>query len=321
MKHIAKLVLLGSLLCSCTFAAAQDYPARPLRMILGFAPGGSTDLVARVLAQKMAATWNQQVVVDNRPGANGMIGADLVAKATPDGHTLLLSSIGPMAINASLYKMPYDIVKDFAPVTYTGNVTNLLVVHPSVPAANVRELMALAKAQPGKLTFGSSGAGGAPHMAVELFKILAKVDVVHVPYKGGGPAMADLVGGQISGSFASMPSSIPFVRNGKLRALAVTAPKRSPAAPEVPTVSEAGIPGFSVLDWQGMFTTAKTPAPVVNKLNAEIKRALALPDVIEKLATAGVEIQTTSPEEWGRFVQSEIEKWAKVVKTAGIKLE
>lgn len=321
MKHIAKLVLLGSLLCNCTFAAAQDYPARPLRMILGFAPGGSTDLVARVLAQKMAATWNQQVVVDNRPGANGMIGADLVAKATPDGHTLLLSSIGPMAINASLYKMPYDIVKDFAPVTYTGNVTNLLVVHPSVAAANIKELVALAKAQPGKLTFGSSGAGGAPHMAVELFKILAKVEVVHVPYKGGGPAMADLVGGQISGSFASMPSSIPFVRNGKLRALAVTAPKRSPAAPEVPTVSESGIPGFSVLDWQGMFTTAKTPAPVVNKLNAEIKRALTLPDVIEKLATAGVEIQTTSPEEWGRFVQSEIEKWAKVVKTAGIKLE
>ena len=321
MKQVAKLVMLGGLLCTCALAAAQDYPARPLRMILGFAPGGSTDLVARVLAQKMAATWNQQVVVDNRPGANGMIGADLVAKATPDGHTLLLSSIGPMAINASLYKMPYDIVKDFAPVTYTGNVTNLLVVHPSVAAANVKELIALAKAQPGKLAFGSSGAGGAPHMAVELFKILAKVEVVHVPYKGGGPAMADLVGGQISGSFASMPSSIPFVRNGKLRALAVTAPKRSPAAPEVPTVSEAGIPGFSVLDWQGMFTTAKTPAAVVSKLNAEIKRALTLPDVIEKLATTGVEIQTTSPEEWGRFVQSEIEKWAKVVKTAGIKLE
>jgi len=292
-----------------------------MRMILGFAPGGSTDLVARVLAQKMAENWNQQVVVDNRPGANGMIGADLVAKATPNGHTLLLSSIGPMAINASLYKMPYDIVKDFAPITYTGNVTNLLVVHPGVAAANIKELVALARAQPGKLTFGSSGSGGAPHMAVELFKILAKVDVVHVPFKGGGPAMASLVGGQISGSFASMPSSIPFVRTGKLRALAVTAPKRSPAAPEVPTVSESGIPGFSVLDWQGMFTTAKTPAAVVGKLNAEIRRALTLPDVIEKLGTAGVEIQTTSPEEWGRFVQSEIEKWAKVVKTAGIKLE
>ena len=180
-------------------ALAQNYPARPIRLILGFAPGGSTDLVARVVGQKMAEAWGQQVVIDNRPGANGMIGADLVAKASPDGYSLLLSSIGPMAINASLYKMPYDIVADFAPVTYTGNVTNLLVVHPSVPATNVKELIALAKAQPGKLTFGSSGTGGAPHMAVELFKILANVNVVHVPYKGGGPAMADLVGGQISG--------------------------------------------------------------------------------------------------------------------------
>jgi len=321
MKKTISLAMFGGLLCACAMAVAQDFPTRPLRLIIGFAPGGSTDLVARVVAQKLSATIGQQVVVDNRPGANGMIGAELVAKAAPDGHTLLLSSIGPMAINASLYKMSYDIVKDFAPITYTGNVSNLLVVHPSVPAANVKELIALAEARPGKLAFGSSGTGGAPHMAVELFKILAKVDVVHVPYKGGGPAMIDLVGGQISGSFASMPSSIPFVRSGKLRALAVTAPKRSPAAPEVPTVSEAGIPGFSVLDWQGMFTTAKTPVTAVSKLNTEIKRALALPDVIEKLAATGVEIQTTSPEEWGRFVKSEIEKWAKVVKTAGIKLE
>jgi tripartite-type tricarboxylate transporter receptor subunit TctC len=321
MKIATTLMIYATLLSASAAATAQDFPTRPLRLIIGFAPGGSTDLVARVIAQKMAASMSQQVVVDNRPGANGMIGAELVAKATPDGHTLLLSSIGPMAINASLYKMPYDIVRDFAPVTYTGNVTNLLVVHPSVAATSVKDLIALAKAQPGKLTFGSSGTGGAPHMAVELFKILAKVDVVHVPYKGGGPAMADLVGGQITGSFASMPSSIPFVRSGKLRALAVTAPKRSPAAPEVPTVSEAGVPGFTVLDWQGMFTTAKTPPALVGKLNTEIRRALALPDVAEKLAGAGVEIQTTSPEEWGKFVKSEIEKWAKVVKTAGIKLE
>ena len=265
---------------------AQDYPARPIRLILGFAPGGSTDLVARVVGQKLAEAWGQQVVVDNRPGANGMIGADLVAKANPDGYSLLLSSIGPMAINASLYKMPYDIVADFAPVTYTGNVTNLLVVHPSVAAANVKELIALAKAQPGKLTFGSSGTGGAPHMAVELFRILAKVNVVHVPYKGGGPAMADLVGGQISGSFASMPSSIPFVRAGKLRALAVTAPRRSPAEPQIPTISEAGIPGFAVLDWQGLFTTARTPPAIVAKLNAEAVRILALPDVGTCRATA-----------------------------------
>jgi tripartite-type tricarboxylate transporter receptor subunit TctC len=306
---------------ACAASFAQVYPSRPIRMILGFAPGGSTDLVARIVAQKMSESWSQQVVVDNRPGANGMIGADLVAKANPDGYSLLLSSIGPMAINASLYKMPYDIVTEFAPVTYTGNVTNLLVVHPSVAAANVKELIALAKAQPGKLTFGSSGTGGAPHMAVELFKILAKVNVVHVPYKGGGPAMADLVGGQITGSFASMPSSIPFVRAGKLRALAVTAPKRSPAEPQIPTISEAGIPGFSVLDWQGLFTTAKTPPAVVAKLNAEVVRILALPDVVEKLAIAGVEIQTSTPKQWGDFVKSEITKWAKVVKEAGVKVE
>jgi len=317
-----RLLIVGAALAAATAASpAQDYPARPIRLILGFAPGGSTDLVARVVGQKMAEAWIQQVVVDNRPGANGMIGADLVAKANPDGYSLLLSSIGPMAINASLYKMPYDIVADFAPVTYTGNVTNLLVVHPSVAAASVKELIALAKAQPGKLTFGSSGTGGAPHMAVELFKILAKVNVVHVPYKGGGPAMADLVGGQISGSFASMPSSIPFVRAGKLRALAVTAPKRSPAEPQVPTISEAGIPGFAVLDWQGLFTTAKTPPAIVNKLNAEVVRILALPDVVEKLAVAGVEIQTSTPREWGDFVKSEIAKWGKVVKEAGIKVE
>ena len=317
-----RLLIVGAALTATTAASlAQDYPARPIRLILGFAPGGSTDLVARVVGQKMAEAWAQQVVVDNRPGANGMIGADLVAKANPDGYSLLLSSIGPMAINASLYKMPYDIVADFAPISYTGNVTNLLVVHPSVAAANVKELIALAKAQPGKLTFGSSGTGGAPHMAVELFKILAKVNVVHVPYKGGGPAMADLVGGQISGSFASMPSSIPFVRAGKLRALAVTAPKRSPAEPQIPTISEAGIPGFAVLDWQGLFTTAKTPPAIVNKLNAEVVRILALPDVVEKLAVAGVEIQTSTPREWGDFVKSEIAKWGKVVKEAGIKVE
>ena len=321
MKLKRNLAVGITLMNACTAAFAQDFPVRPIRMILGFAPGGSTDLVARVVAAKMTESWGQQAVVDNRPGANGMIGADLVAKANPDGYSLLLSSIGPMAINASLYKMPYDIVADFAPITYTGNVTNLLVVHPSVAATSVKELIALAKAQPGKLTFASSGTGGAPHMAVELFKILAKVNVVHVPYKGGGPAMADLVGGQISGSFASMPSSIPFVRAGKLRALAVTAPKRSPAEPQVPTISEAGIPGFSVVDWQGLFTTAKTPPAVVAKLNKEVVRILALPDVVERLATAGVEIQTSTPKEWGDFVKSEIAKWSKVVKEAGVKVE
>jgi hypothetical protein len=302
-------------------SAEQIYPSRPIRLILGFAPGGSTDLVARVMAQKMALSFNQQVVVDNRPGANGMIGADIVAKASPDGYTLLLSSIGPMAINASLYKMPYDIDKDFSPVTYTGNVTNLLVIHPSIAANSIKDLISLLKLQPGKFAFGSSGTGGAPHMAIELFKILANVNLTHIPYKGGGPAMTDLVGGQIAGSFSSMPSSIGFVRNGKLKALAVTAPKRSLAAPDIPTMSEAGLPGFVVLDWQGLFTTAKTPALIVKKLNAESIRILSLQEVIDKLSTAGVEIQTSNSEEWGRFVHSEIEKWSKVIKTANIKME
>jgi tripartite-type tricarboxylate transporter receptor subunit TctC len=298
---------------------AETYPSRPIRLVVPFPPGGSTDLVARVVGQKMSEHWGQQVVIDNRGGANGMIGADLVAKATPDGYSLVLGTIGPMAINASLYKMPYDIVRDFAPVTYTANIGNVLVVNPAVPAHNVKELIALASTRP--LTFGSSGTGGAPHMAIELFKLMAKVPITHIPYKGGGPAMADLVGGQISGSFASIPSSIAFIKSGKLRALGVSAGKRSAALPDVPTISESGLPGFSVLDWQGMFTTAKTPPDVVRKLNAEIVRDLALPDVVERLTTAGVEIQTSSVKEWGDFVKSEIAKWANVVKVSGVKVE
>jgi len=302
-------------------SAAQSYPERPIRLIVPFPPGGSTDLVARVVGQKMSDSWGRQVVIDNRPGANGMIGTDIVAKATPDGYTLVLGTIGPMAINASLYKMPYDILRDLAPITYTANIANVLVVNPTLAAKDVRGLVELARSRPGQLTFGSSGTGGAPHMAVELFKLLAKVNITHVPYKGGGPAMTDLVGGQISGSFASMPSAIGFIKSGKLRALGVSASKRSPALPEVPTVAEGGVTGFSVLDWQGLFTTAKTPADAVNKLNAEAVRILALPDVIERLTASGVEIQTTTPKAWGEFVASEIAKWGKVVKEAGVKPE
>jgi tripartite-type tricarboxylate transporter receptor subunit TctC len=289
-------------------------------LIVPFPPGGSTDLVARVVGQKMGEAWGQQVVIDNRPGANGMIGSDVVAKGIPDGYTIVLGTIGPMAINASLYKMPYDIEKELAPITYTANIANVLVVHPTV-AKDVKELIAGAKAKPGTLTFGSSGTGGAPHMAVELFKLLAKVNVVHVPYKGGGPAMTDLVGGQISGSFASMPSAIGFIKSGKLRALGVSSDKRSPALPEVPTVAEAGVKGFSVLDWQGLFAPAKTPPAIISKLNAEIVRILALPETIERLTAAGVDIQTSTPKAFGDFVRAEIRKWADVVKQAGVKVE
>lgn len=310
----------AALMLASATCIAQAYPTKSIRLIVPFPPGGSTDLVARVVAQKMSDAWSQQVVVDNRPGANGMIGSDLVAKANPDGYSIVLGTIGPMAINASLYKMPYDIVNDLAPISYTANIANVLVVHPGV-AKDVKELLAVAKAKPGSLTFGSSGTGGAPHMAVELFKLLAKVNVVHVPYKGGGPAMTDLVGGQISASFASMPSAIPFIKSGRLRALGVSADKRSPALPDVPTVSEAGVKGFSVLDWQGIFGPAKTPPEIVNKLNAEVVRILALPDVVERLTGAGVEIRTSTPKQFGDFVRAEIKKWANVVKEAGVKVE
>jgi len=321
MRTIRKLSAITLLLFAGVVSAAQDYPAKAVRLIVPFPPGGSTDLVARVVGQKMADAWGKQVVIDNRPGANGMIGSDIVAKANPDGYTIVLGTIGPMAINASLYKMPYDILKDLAPITYTANIANVLVVNPTLAAKDVREMIALARNRPGQLTFGSSGTGGAPHMAVELFKLLAKVNIVHVPYKGGGPAMADLVSGQISGSFASMPSAIAFIKSGKLRALGVSGVKRSPALPEVPTVAEAGVSGFSVLDWQGLFTTAKTPPEIVNKLNAESVRILALPDVVDRLTAAGVDIQTTTPKAWGEFVAAEISKWSKVVKEAGVKVE
>jgi tripartite-type tricarboxylate transporter receptor subunit TctC len=321
MRTIRSLLTITLLLLVSTASIAQDYPSKAIRLIVPFPPGGSTDLVARVVGQKMADSWGKQVVIDNRPGANGMIGSDIVAKANPDGYTIVLGTIGPMAINASLYKMPYDILKDLAPITYTANIANVLVVNPTLAAKDVRELIALARTRPGPLTFGSSGTGGAPHMAVELFKLLAKVNIVHVPYKGGGPAMADLVSGQISGSFASMPSAIAFIKSGKLRALGVSGVKRSPALPDVPTVSEAGVSGFSVLDWQGLFTTAKTPPEIVNKLNAESVRILALPDVVERLTAAGVDIQTTTPKAWGEFVAAEISKWSRVVKEAGVKVE
>ena len=321
MRTICRLFTITLLAFVSAASFAQTYPAKAVRLIVPFPPGGSTDLVARVVGQKMADAWGKQVVIDNRPGANGMIGSDIVAKANPDGYSIVLGTIGPMAINASLYNMPYDILKDLAPITYTANIANVLVVTPTLAAKDVREMIAIARTRPGQLTFGSSGTGGAPHMAVELFKLLAKVNVVHVPYKGGGPAMADLVSGQISGSFASMPSSIAFIKSGKLRALGISGTTRSPALPEVPTVSEAGVSGFSVLDWQGLFTTAKTPPEIVNKLNAETVRILALPDVVDRLTAAGVDIQTTTPKAWGDFVAAEITKWGKVVKEAGVKVE
>ena len=314
--------LLAALAALPARAQQGDWPARPVRLIVPFPPGGANDIAARLITQKLAERWGRPVVIDNRGGAGGNIGTEMGARSAPDGYTLTVGSTSTLSTNVSLLpSLPFDPLLDFAPIAMLMTAPYVLIVHGSVPANSMQELVQFAKKNPGMLNYSSFGEGSSAHLVVEMFKSMAGVDVVHVPYKGGGPAMADLVGGQISGSFASMPSSIPFVRAGKLRALAVTAPKRSPAEPQVPTISEAGIPGFAVLDWQGLFTTGKTPPAIVNKLNAEVVRILALPDVVEKLAVAGVEIQTSTSREWGDFVKSEIAKWGKVVKEAGIKVE
>jgi tripartite-type tricarboxylate transporter receptor subunit TctC len=303
-------------------AHAQTYPTKSIRLIVPFPPGGSTDLMGRVLGAKLGEAFNQQVIVENRPGASGMIGNELVARAAPDGYMLTMGTIGAMSVNVSLFKsVPYDATRDFAPVSLTGNVENLLVVHPSVPVRNVKELIALAASKPGLLIFASSGTGNAPHLAGELFNQLANVKMVHLPYKGGGPAMIDLVAGQVSLSFASMPSSLPFAKSGKLRAIAVGGAKRSPAAPDIPTVAESGLPGFEVTDWQGLLAPAKTPAAVTERLNRETIRILNERDVKERLAAAGLQVVTNTPAQFADFIRSEIDKWGKVIRAAGIKPE
>ena len=303
-------------------AAAQTYPNRPIRLVVPFAPGGSADLVARVLGQKLNESWGQQVIVENKPGGSGMIGNDFVAKSAPDGYTLTVGTMGPFSVNQTLFeKVPYDNVRDFAPITLTGIASHVLVANPSVPVLTVNELIALAKTKPGQLAFASSGNGNATHLTFELFKAMAGVDIVHVPYKGGGPAMADLVGGQVSFSFASMPSALPYVQAGRLRAIAVGGAHRSPLFPDVPTVAEAGLPGFVSEDWQGILAPAKTPADVVAKLNSEFVRLLALPDVKAKLAAFGFDAKTSTPQWLAEFIRSETAKWARVLKQSGTKAE
>ena len=320
LSRVALLGLLGA--AFSTMCAAQNYPTKAIRLIVPFPPGGSTDLMGRVLGAKLGETFNQQVVVENRPGASGMIGNELVARAAPDGYMLTMGTIGAMSVNQSLFKsVPYDSTRDFSPVTLTGNVENLLVVHPSVPVQSVKDLIAVAASKPGMLIFASSGTGNAPHLAGELFNQLAKVKMVHLPYKGGGPAMIDLMSGQVSLSFASMPSSLPFAKSGKLRAIAVGGAKRSPAAPEIPTVAENGLPGFDVTDWQGLLAPAKTPAAIIDRLNRETIRILNERDVKERLATAGLQVVTNTPAQFADFIRAEIEKWGKVIRAAGLKPE
>ena len=301
-------------------ARAADWPTKPIRLLVGFAPGGGTDTTARAISQKLTASLGQQVVVDNRPGVSGNIAAEITANAPPDGYTVLLSTIAALAINPSLLKrMPFDPIKDLAPVTRAADSTNFLVVHPSVPAKSVKDLIALAKSKP--LNCGSSGVGGAGHLALELFNLQAGTKIVHVPYKGGGPAIIDLLAGNINLIFATGASSINHVKAGKIRALGVTTAKRSALAPELPTIAEAGLPGFEANNWNGIVVPAKTPRTIINRLNKEFTAALTLPDIKEFLFTQGLDAAPGTPEAFGAYIKSETAKWAKVIKAAGIKVE
>jgi tripartite-type tricarboxylate transporter receptor subunit TctC len=299
-------------------AQAQTYPSKPIRLVVPFPPGGTTDILARTVGQKMTENWGQPVVIDNRPGAGGNIGSDLVAKAAPDGYTLLMATISTHAINVSLYKkLPFDSVRDFAPVSRIGTLPNILIVHPSVPVKSVKELIELAKSKPGELNFASSGVGTSLHLSGELFNSMAGVKLVHIPYKGSSPALADLLGGQVKIMFDNLPSALPHVKAGKLKPLAVTSAKRATVLPEVPTVIESGLPGFEVTSWFAIFVPAKTPTEIVAKLNGEIVKILNSGDVKEKLAQIGVDPAPTTPEALAAFAKAETEKWGKVVKATG----
>ena len=315
---LAAASALGLLALTPLAAQAQAFPSKAITIIVPFSAGGTTDILARVLGQFISKDLGQPVIIDNRAGAGGNIGTQLVARAAPDGHTILMGTVGTHAINQSLYpKLAFDPIKDFAPLTRVALVPNLLVANPAQPFKTVKELMAYAKANPGKVTFGSSGSGTSIHLSGELFKQMAGVDLQHVAYKGSAPAVNDLLGNHIAIMFDNMPSAISHVKAGKLRPLAVTTAQRSPALPDVPTVAEAGVPGYEATSWFGLLAPAKTPAPVVAKLNAAILKALADPDVKNKLLEQGAEPAGETPAQFAAFIASETVKWGKIVKQSG----
>jgi tripartite-type tricarboxylate transporter receptor subunit TctC len=303
-------------------ALAQTYPTKPIRMVVPFPPGGTTDILGRVAAQKLSEALGQQVIVDNRPGAGGNIGTEAVAKSPPDGYTLLTDPGSTLTMNPSLFaKLPFDPLKDFAPVSILAAVPNLLVVHPSLPVRNVKELIALAKARPGQLNYASSGAGQSTHLSMELFKSMARVNMTHVPYKGSSPAITDLLGGHVLLMFDNMPSALPHAKAGKLRGIAVSTAKRSPVTPDVPTVAESGLPGFEVSVWFAVLAPAGTPREIVERLNGVLVKALKSADVRERLSSQGAEPIGDTPAEFTAVMKRDLLKWAKVVKDADIKLD
>ena len=322
MKRIAACWIGLALAMFAALAQGQAWPSKPIKWVVPFAPGGTTDILARTVGEKLAIALGQPVIIENKPGAGGGVGAEFTAKAAPDGYTIMGGTISTHAINASLYnKLPYDPVKDFVAITLLARVPNMLVVNPSLPANNVKELIVLLKANPNKYSFASSGNGTSQHLSGELFKISAGVDMQHIPYKGSPPALQDVMGGQVAMTFDNITPAWPLAKAGKLRALAVTTAARSAVAPDVPTLAESGLPGFEVGSWQGVFAPAGTPPEIIKRLNTEIVKILKLPDVKEKLVGLGAEPVGNTTEEFTAIVKAEVVKWADVVKKSGAKVD
>jgi len=320
VKFLRPLLIAFALLCPA-FAMAQDYPTRPIHLIVPFPPGGPNDIIARVVGKRMSEILKQTVVVDNRAGQGGVLGTDVVAKAAPNGYTIGIVSAGALAISPSMEKVAYDTLKDLQPVTLVAKVPEMLVVATSVPAHNMAELIALAKKEPGKLNFASSGPGSMPHLAGELFKLTAKIDITHVPYRGAAPAVNDLLGQQVQMVFLDLPILLPQIKAGKLRPIAVGAPERVPSAPDVPTTAEAGMPNLLTENWYGMVAPANTPPPIVATLNKTAVEAMKDPDVISKLSSQGANLVGDTPEQFRSYIASETQKWAMVIKEAGVPVQ
>jgi tripartite-type tricarboxylate transporter receptor subunit TctC len=314
----ALALLIGLTLLCPTLAVAQDFPNKPIRLIVPFPPGGPNDIIARVVGQRMSEIVKQPIVIENRSGQGGVTGTDAVAKSPPDGYTIAIASAGALAISPSMEKVPYETLKDLQPITLVATVPEMLVVATSVPASNMKELVALANSQPGKLNFASSGPGSLPHLAGELFKLTAKIDIVHVPYRGAAPAVNDLLAQQVQMVFLDLPVLLPQIKAGKLKPIAVGAPQRVPSAPDVPTTAEAGMPNLLTENWYGMVAPAKTPANVVVALNRAAVEAMKDPAVVEKLSSQGAILGGDSPQHFAAFIDSETKKWAKVIKDAGV---